>query len=278
MKDLRDDLSRFELLAGIGAENSGLSSLNLNHFNGVDIGIRNFKRDMPLETEAVNGVKVPAKAEMCRIKGWLVITRNGVNEYADFVSFCDSMSPDEIIEALSKFDDCYPQPERSEKALFQLIRMLSDPKPYDLTDERRRNVPCSWEYVLERCQRIADIMFDNLMLKGKETAKNGEPKTEHRHVDDDFNMTPPGIEDVILRGSFEDAKELARRIAKDPFGETAQALERILKAVPEELGSYGIVWSRFLKRARTKNIYVRLKKSDMDKPAKFKGETDKAET
>ena len=68
MKDLRDDLSRFELLAGIGAENSGLSSLDLKHFCGVDIGIRNFKRDMPLETEAVNGVKVPAKAEMCRIK------------------------------------------------------------------------------------------------------------------------------------------------------------------------------------------------------------------
>jgi len=83
---------------------------------------------MPLETEVVNGVKVPTKAEMCRIKGWLVITRNGVNEYADFVSFCDTMSPDEIIEALSKFDDCYPQPECSEKALFQLIRMLSDPK------------------------------------------------------------------------------------------------------------------------------------------------------
>jgi len=99
-------------------------------------------------------------------------------------------------------------------------------------------------------------MFDNLMLKGKETAKNGEPKTEHRHVDDDFNMTPPGIEDVIMRGSFEDAKELARRIAKDPFGETAQALERVLKAVPEELGSYGIVWSKFLERARLNNLYV----------------------
>lgn len=252
MKDLQDDLGSLELLAGIGTKHSGISSLNLKHFCGVDIGIRNFKRDMPLETEVVNGVKVPTKAEMCRIKGWLVITRNGVNEYADFVSFCDTMSPDEIIEALSKFDDCYPQPECSEKALFQLIRMLSDPKPYDLTDERKRNVPCPWECVLERCQKIADIMFDNLMLKGKETNENGEPKTKHRHVDDNFNMTPPGIEDAILRGSFKDAKRLARRIAKDPFGETARHLEAILKAIPEELGSYGVVWSRFLERARSK--------------------------
>jgi len=39
-------------------------------------------------------------------------------------------------------------------------------------------------------------MFDNLILKGKETAENGDPKTEHRHVDDDFNTTPPG-KDVL---------------------------------------------------------------------------------
>jgi hypothetical protein len=74
----------------------------------------------------------------------------------------------------------------------------------------------------------------------------------HRHIDDELDISVPAIEDVILRGSFEDQKRLARRIVRDPFGETAQALERILKAVPEELGSYGIVWTRFLERARTK--------------------------
>lgn len=75
----------------------------------------------------------------------------------------------------------------------------------------------------------------------------------HRHIDDELDMSIPAIEDVILRGSFEDQRRLARRIADDPFGEAAQALERILNAVPEELGSCGIVWSRFLKRMRNKN-------------------------
>jgi len=75
----------------------------------------------------------------------------------------------------------------------------------------------------------------------------------HRHIDDELDMSVPAIEDVILRGSFEDQRRLAHRIACDPFGETAQALERILNAIPEELGSYGIVWARFLERARDEN-------------------------
>jgi len=72
----------------------------------------------------------------------------------------------------------------------------------------------------------------------------------HRHIDDELDLSIPAIEDVILRGSFEDQRGLARRIARDPFGETAHFLECILNATPEELGSYGIVWSRFLERRR----------------------------
>lgn len=72
----------------------------------------------------------------------------------------------------------------------------------------------------------------------------------HRHIDDELDLSIPAIEDVILRGSFEDQRRLARRIANDPFGETAHFLECILNAIPEELRSYGIVWARFLERRR----------------------------
>lgn len=249
-------LKQFELLAGIQTGESTPATLNLNHFCGVDIGIQNFKRERPLETEFINGRKMPTKAELCRIKAWLVITRNGAKEYADFVLFCDSMPPDEIVEALSKFDDCYPQPEGSEKASFQLIRMLSDPKPYDLLSEDVPELSYSWDCVLKRCHGIADVLFDNFMFKCKVDDKKDGTKMEHRHIKDDFNLTPPGIEDVVMRGSFEDQRRLARRIAQDPFGETAQFLEKILKANPEELGSYGIVWSRFMSRVRLTSLYV----------------------
>jgi len=79
----------------------------------------------------------------------------------------------------------------------------------------------------------------------------------HRHIDDELDLSIPAIEDVILRGSFEDQRGLARRIARDPFGETAHFLECILNAIPEELGSYGIVWARFLERARARSMKKR---------------------
>ena len=75
----------------------------------------------------------------------------------------------------------------------------------------------------------------------------------HRHIDDELDASPPAIEDVILRGSFEGWRRLAKKVARDPYGETAQFLEKILKANPEELGSYGIVWSRFLDRTRKRS-------------------------
>lgn len=28
----------------------------------------------------------------------------------------------------------------------------------------------------------------------------------HRHIDDDLDLSPPAIEDIILRGRFEDQK------------------------------------------------------------------------
>jgi len=48
----------------------------------------------------------------------------------------------------------------------------------------------------------------------------------HRHIDDELDASPPAIEDVILRGSFEDWRRLAKKVAQDPYGETAQFLEK----------------------------------------------------
>jgi hypothetical protein len=74
----------------------------------------------------------------------------------------------------------------------------------------------------------------------------------HRHVDDDLDESIPAVEDVVTRGELKDMRRLAKRIAADPYGKIAEALECVLKAVPEELGSYGVVWARFLSRARAK--------------------------
>lgn len=57
----------------------------------------------------------------------------------------------------------------------------------------------------------------------------------HRHIDDELDMSIPAIEDVILRGSFEDQRRACPPcIADDPFGEAAYVRAH-LNAIPEEL-------------------------------------------
>jgi len=84
----------------------------------------------------------------------------------------------------------------------------------------------------------------------------------HRHIDDDLDESVPAVEDVVTRGELKDVRRLAKRIAADPYGKAAEALECVLRAVPEELGGYGVVWARFLSRARAKTLRAPSERSD----------------
>ena len=124
-------LKQFELLAGIQTGESTPATLNLNHFCGVDIGIQNFKRERPLETEFINGRKMPTKAELCRIKAWLVITRNGAKEYADFVLFCDSSRLMRSSKRCQSSTIAIPN-LKGRKSVFSVDPDVKRSKPYDL--------------------------------------------------------------------------------------------------------------------------------------------------
>lgn len=77
----------------------------------------------------------------------------------------------------------------------------------------------------------------------------------HRHIEDEYDLTPPGIEDVITRGDMISKERLRRRILESPNGGVAEALESIVESGNEELESYAVVWRRFLQRAREGKVY-----------------------
>ena len=77
----------------------------------------------------------------------------------------------------------------------------------------------------------------------------------HRHIEDEDDLTIPGIEDVITRGDMASKDRLKRRILAEPNGKVAEALECVVESGNEELGSYAIVWRRFLRRARDGTVY-----------------------
>lgn len=167
-----DVLARLQDLAGWDTARIRPPVLILGHFAGVDVGIRQLRRAAPLETTTISGIVVPTHAEMARIKGWLVVTRNALRDYLDFAALAAGLGAD-FLGAMRPLDDLYPQPPRGETTRRQLMKQLAEPRPYDFDPEReghtlhawRALTPpwTDWDYTLEFCRRLADQMMTDAL-------------------------------------------------------------------------------------------------------------------
>jgi len=78
-------LGALKAVAGLETERIRRPVLILGQLDGILTGIRQLRRTRPLETEEVDGQRVPTLAEMARIKAWLLATRHTVRDYLDTV-------------------------------------------------------------------------------------------------------------------------------------------------------------------------------------------------
>lgn len=112
-------------------------------------------------------VTVPTLAEILRIKAVLILKRNATRDYLDFVALADTMEATDVVAALMRFDDFYPQPN-GESALQQLQTQLAKPLPYDLEatrlNEYKNLVPKwhDWSMVESVAAGIAVLILDHL--------------------------------------------------------------------------------------------------------------------
>ncbi|NOY69339.1 MAG: hypothetical protein GXP53_07595 [Deltaproteobacteria bacterium] len=148
--------------------------LILGNFQGVETGIRQLRRDIPLETRAVTmGGKqliVPTIQEMIRIKGWMIVCRNAVRDYIDFAALAGYLGTEDAVVALENFDNYYSDLIRNTEIspIIQLVRQLAEPHPYDLDDidiSQYRGVrpPLdSWEYIKSACESVSVELGDRL--------------------------------------------------------------------------------------------------------------------
>lgn len=174
MTDLRqrfpEVVANLEKLAGWKTRRLRPPVLILGHFEGIDVGIRQLIRQAPLETVEVNGITVPTTAEMLRIKGWLVVTRNALRDYLDYCALAHHIS-DGFQTAMSTMDDYYPQPKDCDATSQQLAKQLAEPLPFDfdptqddLTAWRGLKPPWTdWEYDRTYCRTLAGRLMDLLV-------------------------------------------------------------------------------------------------------------------
>jgi hypothetical protein len=148
--------------------------LILGNFQGVETGLRQLVRQRPLETEQVRlgrkELTIPTKAEMLRIKAWLIVIRNAARDYIDFAALARDMGPARVKLALGDFDAYYADAYRGEDAspLVQLLRQLAEPKPHDLGDldiARYKGITPpwdSWQTIVDQCLETASELGQSL--------------------------------------------------------------------------------------------------------------------
>lgn len=144
----------------------------LGSLDGIDTGVRQLIRDVPLETTKieVHGIKltVPSQEEILRIKGVLILKRNATRDYLDFVALADFVGKDKIARALQHFDRLYPQ-SSGESALQQLQIQLANPLPFDLDRMKLSEYKYlsarwqDWQTVKAACANCATIIFDQII-------------------------------------------------------------------------------------------------------------------
>jgi hypothetical protein len=102
-------LESLEAVAGWQTARVQRPVLILRALEGIQTGIRQLRRTRPLETESIQGLRVPTLAEMARIKAWLLVTRHTIRDYLDAVVLLERLGEREAMEALKPFDEIYRQ-------------------------------------------------------------------------------------------------------------------------------------------------------------------------
>jgi hypothetical protein len=170
--DLRDRfdeiLARLESAAGWQTARIQRPVLILGQLDGILTGIRQLRRTRPLETEDVDGLRIPTLAEMARIKAWLLITRHTVRDYLDTVVLFERLGQDGVPRAMRPFDAIYSQPGGA-SPLAELTERLAGATPgdlpgIDLKSYRGLREPWNnWVHVADRGRAWAPVVARAVM-------------------------------------------------------------------------------------------------------------------
>ena len=164
-------LTRLEAVAGWHTARVQPPVLILGRLDGVQTGIRQLRRTQPLETEMVQGLRVPTLAEMTRIKAWLLATRHTVRDYLDTVVLLERLDEVGAATAFARFDELYRQ-ETGASPLVEVIERLaratpSDSAQVDLRTYKSLVAPWNdWEHLAARGRHWARVLTGVTLERG----------------------------------------------------------------------------------------------------------------
>lgn len=186
-------LKDLESVAGWKTARVNRPVLILGSLDGIETGIRQLIRAVPLEIQTIRlespghpAIAFPTPAEILRIKAALVLKRNATRDYVDMAALADHLGKEDSAAAFKKFDDLYPQPN-GQSATQQLLVQLALPRPFDLEGTNLKEYKGldpkwhSFESVAETLSQLAVGILDaKLMEPGPPKGKQHETQPPAR--------------------------------------------------------------------------------------------------
>ena len=139
----------------------------LGELGGIETGIRQLIRTVPLQTERVtlpsgHELVVPTIAEALRIKAFLALKRNQTRDYLDIAALASNMGIDAAAQVLRDIDRYYADTDRGEDAVSsQVARQLAAPQPRDTSVTRNlhayKGIQPPWDSWPKVCAALAGL-------------------------------------------------------------------------------------------------------------------------
>jgi hypothetical protein len=136
----------------------------LGKLDGIDIGYRQLRRTVPLETVDLvtpeGTLAIPTLVELIRIKAFLACERNFTRDYFDFAELTCLIPRDQVLDALEVLDEKMGWENRPHVTL-EVMKSLADCEPIDCSTHgfETFNVLMprvkSWDQVRAICKEIA---------------------------------------------------------------------------------------------------------------------------
>ena len=149
----------------------------LGERHGVELGVRQLRRSVPLEVCTVRDLWVPTPAEALRIKAFLCTDRQATRDFVDVAALTDLLGIEHALLALSFLNQIYTGAGNQTRLtrFAEVARQLPvDFDKVDLSSYRGIKPPYDkWEHVANVCQQIANEVFALEMDRALPTSLDG---------------------------------------------------------------------------------------------------------
>jgi hypothetical protein len=137
--------------------------LILGERHGVELGVRQQRRTVPLRVQRVSGLVIPTIREMLRIKAFLLSERRMARDFIDVAALTDRLHQAEATSALLTLNLIYPT-SAPQSRVTQFAQACESP-PFDIPEvdfriyKGLRSPFNDWEYVREKCRVLGRLLL-----------------------------------------------------------------------------------------------------------------------